>query len=91
MPKKYPRCHTEDTGTARFCSSRARPFPDTDGIGRTKTLETPREELTSGSVFANRYQIIEELGKGGMGRVYKVLEQSRTNNFLCLKRLLRKI
>ena len=38
----------------------------------TETLQSPVRELATGSTFAGRYQIIEELGHGGMGRVYKV-------------------
>jgi len=34
----------------------------------TETLETATEELTRGATFASRYEIIEELGKGGMRR-----------------------
>ncbi len=35
-------------------------------VSFTKTLETSREELTTGAMLAGRYQIIEELGRGGI-------------------------
>lgn len=37
-------------------------------------MEDPVHELDTGMVFAGRYQIIEEMGKGRMGKVCKALD-----------------
>jgi serine/threonine-protein kinase len=40
--------------------------------------------LATGTTFAGRYEIIEELGKGGMGKVYRVLDK-KLNEEVALK------
>jgi serine/threonine protein kinase/tetratricopeptide (TPR) repeat protein len=71
-----PKCRFENTFDSKFCKECGTPLFSTNDIpvSQTETMQSPIKELTTGSTFAGRYQIIEELGKGGMGRVYKVFD-----------------
>jgi eukaryotic-like serine/threonine-protein kinase len=41
----------------------------------SETQILPWAVLRTGDIFASRYQVIEQLGAGGMGRVYRVLDK----------------
>jgi len=82
---KCPKCHSENTDTARFCSNCATPLPRPEEVDlSTVTMETPAKALARGALFARRYEVIEELGEGGMGRVYRVLDK-KINEEVALK------
>ncbi len=84
---KCPKCRSENPETSSFCADCGTQLPASEEISApTKTIEAPKKELTTGSTFAERYQIIEELGKGGMGKVYKVLD-TKINEKIALKLL----
>jgi serine/threonine protein kinase/tetratricopeptide (TPR) repeat protein len=83
VANECPKCQFENPDETAFCGKCGTKF-DAEDVVHTKTLETPTEELTTGSTFAGRYLIIEELGKGGMGRVYKVLDKE-TKEKIALK------
>ncbi len=77
MATKCPKCHSENPNTVKFCGECGTQLVPVDDshVSKTLSLETNAEELTRGTVFANRYEVIEELGKGGMGRVYRAFDK----------------
>jgi serine/threonine protein kinase/Flp pilus assembly protein TadD len=81
-----PRCHFDNPEDCGFCSKCGTQLLSGEevSVSPTKTLEIPSEELTRGSTFAGRYEVIEELGKGGMGKVYRV-EDKKIKQEVALK------
>ena len=81
------RCGSDNPADSDFCGkcgTSIRPPSSDIPAFQTETLKTRPHELPTGSTFAGRYQIIEELGKGGMGRVYRVLDK-KLNEEVALK------
>ncbi|MCX6577171.1 MAG: serine/threonine protein kinase [Candidatus Aminicenantes bacterium] len=70
---KCPKCNFRNTPETRFCGQCGTELNPAEAP--TETIRTSVRDIERGSFIFGRYEVVEEIGSGGMGKVYRVFDK----------------
>jgi len=75
---KCPQCQADNSSDSVYCRKCGFPLTGAEipSFTQTMTFQSPVFGLPVETLFAERYRVKEQLGSGGMGKVYRVVDET---------------